>query len=46
MYATFCSLYFGFLQYYSSSFSLLHPTESIMEPLDDDKFACDIFADL
>ena len=39
-------LQFGFQQKYSTSFALIHLTETIKEVLDQGKYACGIFVDL
>ena len=39
-------LQFGFQQHYSTSYTLLNLTESIMKALDEGNFACAIFVDL
>ena len=39
-------LQFGFRQKYSTSFALIHLTETIKESLDQGKYSCSIFVDL
>ena len=39
-------LQFGFHQNYSTSYALIHLTETIKEPLDQGKYCCGIFVDL
>ena len=39
-------LQFGFLQNYSTSYALIHLTETIKEALDRGKYGCGIFVDL
>ena len=39
-------LQFGFRQYYSTSYALIHLTETIKEALDQGKYGCRIFVDL
>ena len=41
-----CSLQFGFRQNYSTSYALIHLTETIKQSLDQGLFSCVIFVDL
>ena len=41
-----CSLQFGFRQNYSTSYALIHLTETIKQSLDQGLFSCGIFVDL